>query len=205
MKELEKVKRISIATILFILVILIGILTFERPKNIFTYNTKTTLEKLTTTDYLISIDEIDLTTNVLIDVRSQFEFEKGHLENAINMASPEMLSVENQAILNEIKNLNKTIVIYGNNAQEANIPFLMLFQLGFDDIKLLTVELDYLQNKLVTNNEDVEMPITNIKAFIDESRKNSDGTDSLMNTQSNIPKKIITVQKKKKRAAEGGC
>ena len=205
MKELEKVKRISIATILFILAILIGILTFERPKNIFTYNTKTTLEKLTTTDYLISIDEIDLTTNVLIDVRSQFEFEKGHLENAINMASPEMLSDENQAILNEIKNLNKTIVIYGNNAQEANIPFLMLFQLGFDDIKLLTVELDYLQNKLVTNNEDVEMPITNIKAFIDESRKNSDGTDTLMNSQSNVPKKIITVQKKKKRAAEGGC
>ena len=205
MKELEKVKRISIATILFILAILIGILTFERPKNIFTYNTKTTLEKLTTTDYLISIDEIDLTTNVLIDVRSQFEFEKGHLENAINMASPEMLSDENQAILNEIKNLNKTIVIYGNNAQEANIPFLMLFQLGFDDIKLLRVELDYLQNKLVTINEDVEMPITNIKAFIDESRKNSDGTDTLMNSQSNVPKKIITVQKKKKRAAEGGC
>jgi len=205
MKELEKVKRISIATILFILAILIGILTFERPKNIFTYNTKTTLEKLTTTDYLISIDEIDLTTNVLIDVRSQFEFEKGHLENAINMTSPEMLSDENQAILNEIKNLNKTIVIYGNNAQEANIPFLMLFQLGFDDIKLLRVELDYLQNKLVTNNEDVEMPITNIKAFIDESRKNSDGTDTLMNSQSNVPKKIITVQKKKKRAAEGGC
>ena len=205
MKELEKVKRISIATILFILAILIGILTFERPKNIFTYNTKTTLEKLTTTDYLISIDEIDLTTNVLIDVRSQFEFEKGHLENAINMATPEILSDENQAILNEIKDKNKTIVIYGNNAQEANIPFLMLFQLGFDDIKLLTVELDYLQNKLVTNNEDVEMPITNIKAFIDESRKNSDGTDTLMNSQSNVPKKIITVQKKKKRAAEGGC
>jgi rhodanese-related sulfurtransferase len=205
MKELEKVKRISIATILFILAILIGILTFERPKNIFTYNTKTTLEKLTTTDYLISIDEIDLTTNVLIDVRSQFEFEKGHLENAINMATPEILSDENQAILNEIKDKNKTIVIYGNNAQEANIPFMMLFQLGFDDIKLLRVELDYLQNKLVTNNEDVEMPITNIKAFIDESRKNSDGTDTLMNSQSNVPKKIITVQKKKKRAAEGGC
>ena len=205
MKELEKVKRISIATILFILAILIGILTFERPKNIFTYNTKTTLEKLTTTDYLISIDEIDLTTNVLIDVRSQFEFEKGHLENAINMATPEILSDENQAILNEIQDKNKTIVIYGNNAQEANIPFMMLFQLGFDDIKLLRVELDYLQNKLVTNNEDVEMPITNIKAFIDESRKNSDGTDTLMNSQSNVPKKIITVQKKKKRAAEGGC
>jgi rhodanese-related sulfurtransferase len=205
MKELEKVKRISIATILFILAILIGVLTFERPKNIFTYNTKTTLEKLTTTDYLISIDEIDLTTNVLIDVRSQFEFEKGHLENAINMATPEILSDENQAILNEIKDKNKTIVIYGNNAQEANIPFMMLFQLGFDDIKLLRVELDYLQNKLVTNNEDVEMPITNIKAFIDESRKNSTGTDTLMNSQSNVPKKIITVQKKKKRAAEGGC
>lgn len=205
MKELEKVKRISIASTLFILVILIGVLTYERPKNMYALNSKSTLEKLSTTDYLISIHQIDYDTDVLIDVRSQFEFEKGHLENAINMASPEILTDENQSILNEIKDSKKTIVIYGKNAEEANIPFLILYQLGFDNIKLLTVELDYLKNKLVTTDGDIEKPVTDIKAFIDESVENLEGADALMNVQNNVPKKIITVKKKKKRAAEGGC
>lgn len=204
MKELEKVKRISIASTLFILAILIGVLTYERPKNVYALNSKSTLEKLTTNDYLISKDDINTETDMLIDVRSQFDFEKGHLDNAINMATPEILSEENQSILNEIKDLNKTIVIYGTNAQEANIPFVILYQLGFDNLKLLTVDLSYLQNKLVTNNSDIEKPVTDIKAFINESI-NSNGADSLNSFQPNVPKKIITVQKKKKRAAEGGC
>ena len=41
MKELEKVKNISIASTLFILAIIIGLLTYKRPKNTFTFNTKT--------------------------------------------------------------------------------------------------------------------------------------------------------------------
>ena len=205
MKELEKVKRISIASTLFILAILIGVLTYERPKNVYALNSKSTLEKLTTSDYLISKDDLNTETDMLIDVRSQFDFEKGHLDNAINMATPEILSDENQAILYEIKDLNKTIVIYGTNVQEANIPFLILYQLGFDNLKLLIVDLSYQQNKLIINTCDIEKPITDIKAFINASLKNSNGSDTLINPQSNVPKKIITVQKKKKRAAEGGC
>lgn len=205
MKELEKVKRISIVSTLFILAILIGVLTYERPKNVYALNSKSTLEKLTTNDYLISKDDLNTETDMLIDVRSQFDFEKGHLDNAINMSTPEILSDENQAILNEIKDLNKTIVIYGTNVQEANIPFLILYQLGFDNLKLLTVDLSYLQNKLVTNTCEIEKPITDIKAFINASLKNSNGSDTLINPQSNVPKKIIPVKKKKKKVAEGGC
>ena len=205
MKELEKVKRISIASTLFILVILIGVLTYERPKNIYALNSKTTLEKLTTTDYLISKDDVNTESDILIDIRSQFDFEKGHLENAINMATPEILFDENQAILNEIKDLNKSILIYGSNAQEANIPFTILYQLGFDNLKLLTVDLSYLQNKLVINTCEIEKPVTDIKAFIDASLKNSNAADSLKTAQNNIPKKIIPVKKKKKKVAEGGC
>jgi len=45
MKELEKTKRISIAATLFILAVIIGLLTYKRPKNIYAINTKDTLEK----------------------------------------------------------------------------------------------------------------------------------------------------------------
>ena len=43
MKELEKTKRISIATTLFILIVLIALLAYKRPKHLYTVNTLDTL------------------------------------------------------------------------------------------------------------------------------------------------------------------
>jgi len=203
MKELEKIKRISIVSTLFILAVLIGVLTFERPKNMYAFNTENTLETLTTTSYLISMDELDKNNSVLIDVRSQYEYEKGHLENAINMALPEILTEENQLILNDLKD-GKTLVVYGKNVQEANKPFLRLYQLGFTNIKLLSVKLDYLQNKLIVSKEEVEKPVSNIQDFINESVKNSKKPIVLEKVKAE-PKRVITVQKKKKKPVEGGC
>jgi rhodanese-related sulfurtransferase len=204
MKELEKVKRISIVSTLFILAILIGVLTFERPKNMYAINTKVTLEKLTANDYLILLNEINNPDIILIDVRSQFEYDKGYLKNAINISTPDILSQENQELFKEFKDNKKTVVIYGKNPQEANIPFLLLYQLGYDNLKLLAVENNYLQNKLITSQSEIEKPIADIKAFIDESTKNLKTTNTETDKKEPI-KKVITVQKKKKKAAEGGC
>lgn len=204
MKELEKTKRISIASTLFILAILIGVLTFERPKNTYALNTKSTLEKLTTNDYFISVNEIKRENFKLIDIRSQYDYDKGHIENAINMASSDIITEENQALLTELKNSNKTAVIYGNKPAQANIPFLILYQLGFDNIKLLPVELDYYQNKLIVSPTEVEKSKQDIKSFIEESVKNAK-VEAPVNVVKPIKKKVVVVQKKKKKAPEGGC
>ncbi|WP_338357945.1 rhodanese-like domain-containing protein [Yeosuana marina] len=205
MKELEKVKRISIASTLFILAVLIGVLTFERPKNMYAINTKDTLKKLTTNnDYIVSLNDINNPDVVLIDVRSAYEYDKGHLKNAINISTPEILNDENQSIFNELKSTNKTVVLYGSSPEEANIPYLLLYQLGYDNIKLLAVTNKYSQNKLITNESNIEKYNADIKSFIDESIKNVNGNLDAKETKI-IPKKIITIKKKKKKAAEGGC
>jgi rhodanese-related sulfurtransferase len=204
MKELEKVKRISIASTVFILAILIGVLTFERPKNMYANNTKNTLENLISKDYLISLNEIEDPQVELIDVRSEYEYDRGHLVNAINISSADILNEENQSILNQFKESNKTIVLYGKDPQEANIPFMMLYQLGFDNIKVLSAKINYLQNKLLINKSNIEKLIGDIKAFIYESQKNSKVTIVEQKVEP-APKKVIPVQKKKKKPVEGGC
>lgn len=208
MKELEKTKRISIATTLFILAVLIGFLTYERPKNTYTLNTKSTLKELTTTDYFTSLDIINDKNLALIDIRSQYEYEKGHLENAINIASSDIFDEENQSILNELKDSNKTAVIYGGSTEEANIPFLILYQLGYNNIKLLPVTLSYSQNKLITTPSNVEKQQQDIKFFIEESIKNSKQTPEpavVKPVVQPVKKPVILEEKKKKRAPEGGC
>lgn len=202
MKELEKTKRISIATTLFILAVLIGLFTFKRPKNTFVYRSQQTLEKLAQHKYLASISEISDTNNVLIDIRNTFEFEKGSLNNAINIQPSEFLSEENLNLFKTFKKENKTVLLFGNNPEEVNLPYLLLSQLGYDNIKLLTLEIKYIQNNFFTKNSPVETYKNDINAFINESLKNS---GSKIINKPKPKKKRIVVRQKKKKTAEGGC
>ena len=203
MKELEKTKRISIASTLFILIILIGLFTFKRPKNTFAHNTKDTLENISNNNYFVNLNDIKNQNNVLIDIRSAFEFEKGHLNNAINIHTPDFLNEEYLNVFKELKNTNKTIVLYGNNPQETNLPFLLLYQLGFDTTKILTIEIDYDQNKLITKNSDIETSKADVADFIQESAKKAN--IKIKPKVVPAPKVVIPIRKKKKSAVEGGC
>lgn len=202
MKELEKIKRISIASTLFILAILIGLLTYKRPKNTYKYNSKSTLEKLSSQNYFVNLNDINNQNHVLVDIRSAYEFDKGHLTNAVNIHTPDLLDEKNLNIFKELKNTNKTAILYGNNPHEVNMPFLLLYQLGYDNIKLLTTENSYVQNKLITKNSDIEKSKADVTAFINASKKNGDVNIVIQN---HTPKKTITVRKKKKKTTEGGC
>lgn len=205
MKELEKTKRISIASTLFILAVLIGLLTYKRPQHTYAVNTQETLEKITSTDFLLTLDSITKPNYVLIDVRSPFEFEKGHLENAINIHTPDILNETNSAFFNELKASNKTGLLYGSNPQEANVPFMFLYQLGYDNLKLLSITNKYAQNKLISENWEVEELKTDIKSFIDESVKKAEVKVVIPKKIIRPVKKVVPVKKKKKIMPEGGC
>ncbi|ULC58488.1 hypothetical protein MBM09_11210 [Flaviramulus sp. BrNp1-15] len=204
MKELEKTKRISIASTLFILAVVIGLLTYKRPKNTFTINTKPTLEKLTSENFFVSLENSNNPDFQLIDIRTQYEFDKGHMENAINIATSDILNEENLSIFKDLKEANKTALLYGKNLEEVNPAFLILYQLGYDNIKLLAIETSYLQNKFITKNYNIEKSENNIKAFIDESVKKAKATPKIQPIKKPV-KKTIILQKKKKKAPEGGC
>jgi rhodanese-related sulfurtransferase len=206
MKELEKTKRISIAGTLFILVILIAVLSYERPKHLYKINSAATLEKIVALDYLATLDEINNPNFILVDVRDQIEYEKGHLENAININTSELLSDENINILNEIVEKEKFAILYGTNPNEVNGAFILLTKLGYTNVKILTAENSYLNNRLITKNVIIEQPIADIQAFIDESvKKASKGTNKPKVMVKKPTKKVIKVKKKKKAPAEGGC
>lgn len=206
MKELEKTKHISIASVVFILVIIIGLLAYKRPKHLYSENTKSTLENITNNNYFVSLEDLNSDNTVLVDVRNQFEFQKGHLENAINIYTPELFSDNNFTLLNDLKNEAKIIILYGTNTNDVTVPFLLLKQLGFTNIKMATIKNSYYQNQLITVNDTIEKPVANIKAFIDESVKNSNqGNEQTIVKDKTPPKKVITIKKKKKTQAEGGC
>jgi len=210
MKELEKTKRISIAAVLTILVVIIALLSYKRPKYLYAENTHDTLDKITTSNYFIALNDIEKNNSVLVDIRNAFDFNKGHLDNAINIASPEILREESSIILERIKEDNKTIILYGKNPNETLMAYLLLSQLGYDNIKILTVNISYDQNKLITENAVIEDTAPDINAYIQESvKKKAEAMKKLVVKPKpktfSAPKKVIPVKKKKKMPVEGGC
>ena len=166
MKELEKIKQISIATTLFILAIVIGLLTYERPKHVFKVGAKQTLEKIVSKDYFTSLEKISAKNSVLIDVRSPYEFEKGHLKNARNIPIAEMLNEENTPFFNQLKKADKTIVLYGNHPQQVNAPFIELYALGITNVKILAAEKSDVSRFFAMQNCTVETSKNNVAEFI---------------------------------------
>jgi rhodanese-related sulfurtransferase len=205
MKELEKTKRISIASTLFILIILIALLTYKRPKFLYKVNSAQTLEKIVSNDFIISLNDIYNPNYVLIDIRDQFEFEKAHLENSINISTPSILDEASIDFFDKLKQENKTVIMYGNNPEEVNAPFMLLYQLGYNNIKILAAENSYFQNNLLAKRVDIEKSENDVNAFIAESLKNANSGLKQKVVIKKPVKKVITVKKKKKAPAEGGC
>jgi len=83
---------------------------------------------------------------------------------------------------------------------------MLLYQLGFDNVKILTIENSYVQNKLISKNIEIEKPQADIKAFIAASLiKAAKNAKHKIIVPKKTQKKVIRVKKKKKAPAEGGC
>ncbi len=208
MKELEKTKRISIAAVLSILLILIALLNYKKPSFLYAQNTSTTLMKMDTTDYLVSPQGLETESYVLVDVRNPFDYEKGHLPDAINIYAPELLSKDYTAQLNEYLQEGKIILLYGKDPNETLPAFMMLCQLDMGPVKILESENYFEKDKLITTYSEVEKPSPDIAGFIETSVKkvNESKKQAAKRTVAPPPpKKVAPQQKKKKKMPEGGC
>ncbi|MDZ7614596.1 MAG: rhodanese-like domain-containing protein [Flavobacteriaceae bacterium] len=195
MKELEKTKRISISAVIFLLVIVIALLTYRRPKHLFSTDSKTTLNEMLGKDYIISsngLKALDTSSYILIDIRSSYEYNKGHFPKAINIANNEVLNDENIQLLNSLSEDKKIAVLYGVNPNDALGTWMTIYQLGHPNSKILSVETKYVDKVFVANDLQIEQPIVNYAATLDSLKS----------------KKIVVIETPKKiekKEAPEGC
>ncbi len=207
MKELEKTKRISISAVLFLLIVVIAILTFEKPQHVFEKNTEATLHEIVNNSYILTLHHLDSMKPLhyeLIDIRSNFEYSKGHIKNAINISTHQILENDYIKLFDELKESNKTIVLYGKDPDEANSAWMVLYQLGYENAKILCVETSYIDNEFQVKNYALEKAAINYADVMTASKGTVKETTKAIE-KPKAPKRIITKPKKKKRVPEGGC
>ncbi len=207
MKELEKTKRISISAILFLLVIVIGVLTFRKPQFSFSNSSVNTLEVVTTSSHVISLDEFknsDPSSYTLIDIRTNFDFSKGHLDNAINIPISQILQAVNNGTFSDAESTENTVILYGEHPQDADAAWMLLFQMGYEQIKILTIRTYYENRQFHVQNVEVGKPAYD---FAEKMKKAS--VQKIKKVEAKPApapkKKVITQPKKKKKMPEGGC
>ncbi len=209
MKELLKTKRITIATLSFVIVLIIGVATMKKPVYEFKINPQDLSEQLFSI-YQVTPDEamewmFDSTMAVFVDIRGIYDFERGHLENAINIPIPKLLDKENKKMYDMWLSDSLTVVIYGNDELQSNSAWMLMYQLGYTNMRMLqggNNYIDKLYNDELGENEsfNVEDPAYDYAGIIEDVKLNND-----LPQQKEEPKKKVIVRQKKKKAAEGGC
>lgn len=210
MKNLEQTKRIPIVFMLFLLAIIIALFVYKRPNYLFKEKTANNLEELiNNNDYIIILNNIYHPDIVLIDTRDALEFEEAHLENAINIPSSAILDKANIEIFDKLESEHKTAVLYGNTPNEVTGPFMVLYQLGYNNVKILATENTNINNTLFAKRVEIEKAENDVNAFIAASveiaNKSLIEKVVVKKPAPPKPKKVVPVKKKKKMPMEGGC
>ena len=164
MKELEKTKRISISAVLFLLVILISVLTFKKPQHVFEKNSAATLKEISDQNYILTQNElaaIDSSQYTIIDIRSNYEYAKGHLKDAVNISTHDLLYENSIEFLDGVSNKDQLAILYGEHPDLANSAWMLLYQLGYENIKILSIETDFMDNQFHVKNIAIEKPSSN--------------------------------------------
>lgn len=142
-KNFIKTNRWFLAALLTIIVIIVVILSLRAPAVDYKVETGKVSILLKEKNSLVNPIELFKSLSqksqnaILVDVRSGDEFAKGHIENAISLPTRELLETRSLTLFRESKKSGKEIILYGNTQLEASGPWLLLRQVGFDNIKML--------------------------------------------------------------------
>lgn len=145
--------------------------------------------------------QLDEDAYVFVDLRNPYDFDIAHIDNAINIPTAFLLEEENMTLLKNLYDTEKTIVLYGQLEREAISPWLLLYQTGLTNTKILlggfecftsqktdcastTPQYDYAKIASQGGVKEVEL----VKTKVAPKKK-----------------KEIPVEKKVKSQEEGGC
>jgi rhodanese-related sulfurtransferase len=204
-------KKTIISLSIFIVVIVIGLLTISSPRLKYKLTPEETIELITWEEGYVFPYELEdviegsIDTVILIDIRNNFDFSRGHIPGAENISAIELLNEENIDRLNKLKDDGICVLIYGDTQLHANGPWMIYRQLGYSNVKLLLGGYNYYsqwKDELADTYADDGYLLGTPKHDYADVASNA----AVDNNENNTQKKPLNVSRRKKSTvAEGGC
>lgn len=198
---------------IFILVIVIGLLTINRPDLKFTMSQDEAIEHLMLNEDefypedLVGIIEMEEAGYVLVDLRNPYEYMKGHIKGAVNIPTNSLLDKDKLKIFKQHMADSATVIIYGQTQLDANGPWMILKQMGFQNIKVLMGGYHYFTTGPLDFYDMPEVPeyLVEEPAFNFFEVMETLGSRSVEEESGTQAEVVIPTRKKKETVIEGGC
>ena len=203
-------KRTAITLVIFVIVIIVGLITIRSPRLKYSLDPNQTVELAVMDEHgffpydLEDIFNGNNDTTIVIDIRNRFIYGQGHIPGSENISAYTLLENDNIRRLKQLQEDGLTIVIYGEDQLEANGPWMVFQQLGFDNIKYLYGGYQYYA-KWKDNLGDSYMDDGYMKGFPRVDYAEVAATSASMGNDEDVAKPVTVKRKKKSTVAEGGC
>ncbi len=135
--------RTLIALSAFIVILIIGLITMPKPLLKYEKTVDESVNALVESDayfYPWELEQViakETDTIVLFDLRNNFVFGQGHIPGAENLSASVLSRKENIERMKKLRDLGVTVVLYGDSELDANGPWMLYRQVGFNNVKLL--------------------------------------------------------------------
>lgn len=195
----------------FILILIVGFFTMRTPLLTYKLDMKQSIDEMKNTDAFFYPWQLNgvlskETSNVVIfDIRDKFVYGQGHIPEAENLSAQDLTKEESIERLEELKDQNFTVVLYGEDQLQANGPWMLFRQVGFDNVKVLLGGYQYyIQHKdnLLATKNDPGFQKEVAKCNFAEMAAPKDGAVVISPSE----KKPVEVSRRKKSGGtSGGC
>ena len=200
--------------VIFVLVIVIGLLTINKADLKYKLSIDETIEQLMANEDkifpedLVGIIEMNDPAYVLIDIRNPYEYIKGHIAGASNIPSNSLLDKENMKMLNQYASDSLEVILYGQTQLEANGPWMILKQMGYDNINVLLGGYHYFTTGPLDFYDMPEVPAYLVEEPAFDFYGIMEAMGSIIDDdmdEADQPQAVVPVRKKKESVVEGGC
>lgn len=205
---MKKLYKILLIAVLLLIVLILSLRFVQSPTYKFDKDPSNSFVDYAEDEYIISpyaiaksLLEHDSNT-ILIDVRNKHDYTNGHIEGAIHMPKETILEDDNFEFFEDLKANNQQAILYGEDVIEANIPFMILKQMGIENISLSSKGYDFFVNsnlkKIAASEIDyttIEIPAADFAKFIKEENAKAEERIKLAKEK----KKIVTRAPAKKK------
>lgn len=147
-----------------------------------------------------------------IDLRNEYEYNIGHIDGAIHIPRHSLLKEDNYEILQGLMEDGVQIILYGSNSSQANGPWMILCQLGMDNVNFLEGGYEaFLKAKtgeayaLTTRGTKEELPAYDYRSLVDSIISEYSGGMLERAEPEPRPEPVVPVKRQKQTKIEGGC
>jgi len=215
--EFTKTNWITFGVIATLIVLVLGFIFLKTDKYIFKTPLDKELSEIKVASFQVSPQTVAKAildkdkSIVLVDVRSQFDFAKGHLPDAKNIYKVNLMDDSNMDFFATLKEGNKKAILYGSSASEANVPFMILKQMGIENVSYLAVGYDDLKagnwKEIAANPTQFndETAVVDFAQFISDANKSSSKVNTTMAKPTMSNAKVIVKPVKSAASKDQGC